>query len=74
MDVERRPFSKTSFSLLRQHRNICQEVEQNLDVSHPDGGGLQPQIEMGHFLMAAGEPRRGDGESKGEYWANYLIA
>ena len=28
----------------------------------------------GHFLMAAGEPRRGDGESEGECWANYLIA
>ena len=45
---------KQFFSFSQQHRNIYHD-EINLDVPHPSGGGLQPQIEMGPFLMALGE-------------------
>ena len=50
VDIERRPFSKTSSSLMRQHRSMRQRRWENLDVPHPDGGGVQPQIEMGPFF------------------------
>ena len=40
------------------------------NAPHPYGGGLQPQVEMGPFLMAFGEPRRRNGEPADDYWGS----
>ena len=41
---------------VRQHRNICRDVKVKSRRPHPDGGGLQPQVEMGQFLTTLGKP------------------
>ena len=41
---------------VQQHRNICRDVKVKSRCPHPDGGNLQPQIEMGQSLTTPGEP------------------
>ena len=56
----------------RQHRSVSATTSQhrNIDTPHPDGGGLQPQVEMRLFVMAVGEPWGRNEEAAGDYWGN----